>query len=297
MLFSFRFAENIKVMKVIKSVDVLKEQIKNANLTPVGFVPTMGALHQGHLSLVQNAVKQSGQVVISIYVNPTQFNDKEDLRNYPRTLDNDLAILGKVLRTNDIVFTPEDREIYPEEDKRKFHFGNLDNVMEALHRPGHFNGVAQVITRLFDIVEPDIAFFGQKDFQQLAVIRELVRQTGSKVTIVGNPIVRENDGLAMSSRNRLLDPEIRKNAGIIYKALYAASGMLKLYDIPEIKSFVRTTIEGINGFSVDYFEITDDLELIPVNSKKEINPERNYFGCIAVKAGKIRLIDNIEFTL
>ena len=155
-------------------------------------------------------------------MNPTQFNDKNDLKNYPRTLENDLKILAEVLRENDIVFTPSVKEIYPEEDKREFHFGNLDNVMEALHRPGHFNGVAQVVSRLFEIVKPDIAFFGQKDFQQLAVIKALVNQTGNKVKIIGNPIVREKDGLAMSSRNSLLDQEIRKNAPIIFKTISSA---------------------------------------------------------------------------
>ena len=140
-------------------------------------------------------------MVVSIYVNPTQFNDKNDLRNYPRTLDADLKLLKNVFRNSDIVFTPDDKEIYPEEDNRIFHFGNLDKVMEALHRPGHFNGVAQVVSRLFDIVKPDIAIFGMKDFQQLAVIKELVRQTGNKVKIIGSPIIREKDGLAMSSRN------------------------------------------------------------------------------------------------
>ena len=145
------------------------------------------------------------------------------LKNYPRTPDSDLELLKKVLRENDLVFTPDNKEIYPEEDKREFHFGNLDNVMEALHRPGHFNGVAQVVSRLFEIVKPDIAIFGLKDFQQLAVIKALVKQTGNKVKIIGNPIIRENDGLAMSSRNRLLDPEIRKHAAIIYKTISAVA--------------------------------------------------------------------------
>ena len=174
----------------------------------------MGALHEGHLSLAENALKQCPVIVVSIFVNPTQFNDKNDLKNYPRTLDSDLELLGRVLRETDLVFTPAVKEIYPVEDKREFHFGNLDNVMEALHRPGHFNGVAQVVSRLFEIVKPDIAYFGLKDFQQLAVIKELVRQTGNKVKIIGNPIIREPDGLAMSSRNRLLDPEMRKNAPV-----------------------------------------------------------------------------------
>jgi pantoate--beta-alanine ligase len=257
----------------------------------------MGALHKGHISLVENALKQCSVVVISIYVNPTQFNDKDDLKNYPRTIDNDLVLLKKVLRENDIVFTPDDHEIYPEEDNRQFKFGNLDNVMEALRRPGHFNGVAKVVSRLFEIVKPDIAFFGLKDFQQLAVIKELVRQIGSKVKIAGNPIIRENDGLAMSSRNRLLEPAIRKQAAVIYKTISSASLMITEHDIPEIKKFVETNINNVPGFKLEYFDIVDDTELIPVSQRKEMMKGKRYFGCIALMAGKIRLIDNIEIGL
>jgi pantoate--beta-alanine ligase len=169
--------------------------------------------------------------------------------------------------------------------------------MEALHRPGHFNGVAQVVSRFFDIVKPDIAYFGLKDFQQLAVIKALVKQTGNKVKIIGNPIIRENDGLAMSSRNRLLEPEIRKNAHIIFKTISAAAPMIKKSNINEIKSFVRETINNVPGFMVEYFEIVDDTELIPLSDKDEIRNDKRYFGCIAVHAGKIRLIDNIEIGL
>jgi len=284
-------------MKVISTVNELQKAVKKTGLSPLGFVPTMGALHQGHLSLVQNAVSVCPLVVVSIYVNPTQFNDKNDLKNYPRTIVDDLKMLGKCLRKEDIVFTPDDKEIYPEEDKRIFHFGNLDNVMEALQRPGHFNGVAQVVSRLFDIVMPDIAFFGQKDFQQLAVIRELVRQTENKVKIVGNPIIREDDGLAMSSRNRHLDSEIRKNAGVIYSSISAASDMIHDHDIPFLIAYVKKNIEKVKGFNVEYFNIVDDEELRPVNTKAEMKKGKKYFGCIAVKAGKIRLIDNIEIPL
>jgi len=284
-------------MKVIKKVRDLQTLLCKMQLTPVGFVPTMGALHKGHISLVESALKQCPVVVVSIYVNPTQFNDKNDLKNYPRTLEKDLSLLEKVLRERDIVFTPDDKEIYPEEDIRVFHFGNLDNVMEALHRPGHFNGVGQVVSRLFDIVKPDIAFFGMKDFQQLAVIKELVKQTKRKVKVIGNPIIRENDGLAMSSRNILLDPEIRRNAPIIYKTISAASEMISGNDIPSIKSFVENSINSVHEFKVEYFEIVDDTELIPVNIRTEMKPGKRYFGCIAVQAGKIRLIDNIEFGL
>jgi pantoate--beta-alanine ligase len=284
-------------MKVISTVKELQEATKGPDSSPLGFVPTMGALHHGHLTLVQNALILCSRVVVSIYVNPTQFNDKNDLKNYPRTPDADLALLRSVLREKDIVFTPDDKEIYPAEDRRVFHFGNLENVMEALHRPGHFNGVAQVVSRLFEIVKPDIAIFGQKDFQQLAVIKELVRQMGNKVKIIGNPIVREDDGLAMSRRNRLLDPEKRKKAGIIYSAISAAANMINDHDIPYLISYVKKSIERVEGFSVEYFEIVDDKELIPVAARCEMKNGKKYFGCIAVRTGNIRLIDNIEIPL
>jgi pantoate--beta-alanine ligase len=284
-------------MKIINSVTELQNQLKNTDISPLGFVPTMGALHEGHLSLVVSAVQKCPVVVVSIFVNPTQFNDKNDLKNYPRTLDSDLELLSKVLRKTDLVFTPDEKEIYPEKDTREFHFGTLDNVMEALHRPGHFNGVAQVVSRLFDIVKPDIAIFGQKDFQQLAVIRALVKQTHNKVNIIANPIIREKDGLAMSSRNRLLAPDVRDHASIIFKTISSVSSMIKKTDIPEIKSFVENSINNVPGFHVEYFEIVDDTELLPVSKKAEIRKDKRYFGCIAVQAGKIRLIDNIEIEL
>jgi pantoate--beta-alanine ligase len=284
-------------MKVLSTVVELQIRLRRINLSPVGFVPTMGALHKGHLSLVESVVQKCPVAVVSIFVNPTQFNDKNDLKNYPRTLENDLELLKSVLRKEDLVFTPAVEEIYPEKDTREFHFGNLDNVMEALLRPGHFNGVAQVVSRLFEIVKPDIAFFGLKDFQQLAVIKSLVKQTGNKVKIIGNPIIRESDGLAMSSRNRLLDPEIRKQAPKIYETISAAALMIKTHDIPQIKSFVKDTINKLPEFNVEYFEIVDDSDLIPVNTKDEFKKDKRYFGCIALRAGKIRLIDNIEIAL
>lgn len=284
-------------MKVVSTIKSLQKAITSSGLSPLGLVPTMGALHKGHLSLVRNAMALCPQVVVSIFVNPTQFNDKKDLKNYPRCLNDDLILLKEALRGNDLVFTPDEKEIYPVEDKRVFLFGNLENVMEALHRPGHFNGVGQVVSRLFDIVKPDMAFFGQKDFQQLAVIKELVRQTGSKVKIIGNPIIREDDGLAMSSRNRLLDPEIRKKAGRIYSTISAAANMINDHDIPFLVAYVVKNIEKSEGFKVEYFEIVDDLELRPVAARCEMKKGKRYYGCIAVKAGKIRLIDNIEIPL
>ncbi|MDX9947906.1 MAG: pantoate--beta-alanine ligase [Bacteroidales bacterium] len=281
-------------MQKIRTVRKLRTALRSAKLSPVGFVPTMGALHQGHLSLVRNAMENCPVVVVSIYVNPTQFNDRNDLKNYPRTPESDIDLLGGVMRENDIVFMPDDKEIYPEEDRREFRFGNLDNVMEALHRPGHFNGVARVVSRLFDIVKPDKAYFGQKDFQQLAVIRELVKQTGSKVEIIGNPIIREADGLAMSSRNQRLEEELRTKAGIIYSALSDAAGMIADHDITAIREHVIKKIEDAGGFSVEYYEIADDVEMKLLNTKTEMEKGKRYYGCIAVKAGSIRLIDNVE---
>jgi pantoate--beta-alanine ligase len=284
-------------MKRTSTIKELQDLIENMHLSPLGFVPTMGALHNGHVSLVRAAAISCPLVVVSIFVNPAQFNDKEDLKNYPRTLDKDLSLLGKVMRENDIVFIPDVEEIYPVEDKRIFTFGNLDKVMEGVQRPDHFNGVAKVVTRLFDIVKPDIAYFGQKDFQQLTIIKELVRQTDSKIEITGCPIVRESDGLAMSSRNQLLEPEIRKKAGLIFRTISEAAVMAGKNEINVLKEFVKTTINKNEGFTVEYFEIVDDVKLIPLKSKNEVRKGVKYFGCIAVKAGKVRLIDNIEISL
>ena len=282
-------------MKIIKTVREIRELLKNINLKPSGFVPTMGALHPGHISLVRNAVNKCPVVTVSIYINPAQFNDREDLKNYPRTIGSDLELLSPVLRENDIVFTPDDDEIYPVADTREFDFGNAGKVMEALHRPGHFNGVGRVVSRLFDIVQPDVAFFGMKDFQQLAVVRELVRQLGYRIKIEGNPIIREPDGLAMSSRNALLEPEMRQKAPVIYRTISKAAQMMPDRDVPEIKDYIVNTIEKSGGLKVEYFEIVDDKKLVALSKKGEMKKNRHYFGCIAVRAGKIRLIDNIEF--
>jgi len=284
-------------MRRISTVGELRKRVNELNLSPLGFVPTMGALHDGHMSLVTIATKECPLVVVSIFVNPTQFNDKEDLKNYPRTMEEDLALLKNHLRKEDIVFTPDEKEVYPTPDNRVFSFGNLDNVMEALQRPGHFNGVGQVVSRLFDMVSPDIAFFGQKDFQQVAVIRSLVRQLKLDVRIKACPIIREPDGLAMSSRNRLLEKDTRERAPVIYKTISRAASMINEMDIPEIKKFVKSSIEKEPGFRIEYFEIVDDTDLIPVRIKSTLNKKKNYFGCIAVKTGKIRLIDNIEIPL
>lgn len=284
-------------MEVAKSIRELRGKLDTMKQVPLGFIPTMGALHDGHISLTSCAKKDCPVMVVSIYVNPTQFNDKEDLKNYPRTIQSDLRLLEKHLRKNDIVFIPDDSDIYPEPDTRKFSFGSLDMVMEAVHRPGHFNGVAQVVSRLFEIVRPDIAYFGLKDFQQVAVIKSLVRQMNINVRIEACPIIRESDGLAMSSRNRLLEPDIRRRAPVIHRTLLKAAEMIKTADISEIRKYVIKTIELEKDFEVEYFEIADDEELKPVSDRGGMKSDRRYYGCIAVRAGRIRLIDNIEITL
>lgn len=283
-------------MLICSTVKDLREALSSKALSPVGFVPTMGALHAGHISLVEKSVGENPVTVVSIFVNPAQFNDRNDLENYPRMTESDIKLLSGVLRTDDIVFIPPEKEIYPgNEPEVIFDFKTLDKVMEGAFRPGHFNGVVKVVSRLFDIVMPDVAYFGQKDLQQVTIIRELARQQNRKTRIISCPIVREPDGLAMSSRNLLLDPEIRQHAGIIFKTLSAASELICSTDISEIKEFVREQINKTPGFSLEYFEIADDLELKPVTMKTEMVPGRRYFGCIAVRAGGIRLIDNTEF--
>jgi pantoate--beta-alanine ligase len=250
----------------------------------------MGALHLGHLSLVEAAGSQTDFVVVSIFVNPTQFNDKGDLERYPRDLQKDLNLLEPT--ACDLVFAPEPEEIYPEPDNRQFNFGDLEQVMEGKFRPGHFNGVAQVVSRLFDIVQPDKAFFGQKDFQQLAIIVEMVRKLRLTVEIVPCPIIREADGLAMSSRNVLLTGEQRKNAVHIFKTLSEAVNKTAEMDVEELCQWVIKRINENDYLNTEYFEIVNERTLQPIKSWKESEKK---IGCIAVHCGKIRLIDNMQF--
>ena len=284
-------------MKVFTTAKEVKEHYRVCVLRLPGFVPTMGALHEGHLSLVEAAVKSSRMAAVSIFVNPTQFNDPDDLLKYPRTLEADLQMLSGLLRENDFVFTPTVEEIYPEPDTRVFDFGDIERVMEGLHRPGHFNGVAQVVSRLFEIIRPSAAFFGQKDYQQLTIIRELARRDFPKIEIVACPIVREKDGLAMSSRNKRLLLRHRERAGEIYRTLIAAAAMASDYETAEIKEFVADRINMIPDFRLEYFEIVQDVTLTPVRAAIEMSPDKTYYGCIALFAGDVRLIDNIEIRL
>ena len=254
----------------------------------IGFVPTMGALHQGHLSLVETAGSMCDIVVVSIFVNPTQFNDKNDLANYPRTLESDMKLLSTT--RCEYIFSPAVEEVYPVPDTRKFNFGNLEAVMEGAFRPGHFNGVAQVVSRLFEIVLPDKAFFGRKDFQQMAIIKDMVRQLNVPIEIVPCDIIREKDGLAMSSRNKLLLPEYRNCVPLIYQTLRDAKYLVNLKTVQEIKEYVVNQVNATQLLRVEYFEIVDDTTLMSVESWSEAGTK---VGCIAVYAGKIRLIDNI----
>jgi pantoate--beta-alanine ligase len=255
----------------------------------IGFVPTMGALHEGHLSLVREAVKNNSVTVVSIYVNPTQFNDKSDLDRYPRDLQRDIKLLKKT--GCDVIFSPSDREMYPEPDNRKFDFGALETVMEGKYRPGHFNGVGQIVSKLFDAVIPHKAYFGLKDFQQLAIIKKLVSDLNYPVEIVPCAIVRESDGLAMSSRNELLSPEMRKAAPFVYQTLKDVSGKSKSHPISSIKANVKQAFKNHELLELEYFEIVNDFTLQSID---EMHPKTACTACIAVFAGKIRLIDNVQ---
>ncbi len=279
----------MQVVKRISELRAVLDNVKKEGKT-IGFVPTMGALHPGHISLVNEAGQQTGFVVVSIFVNPTQFNDKEDLKRYPRDLNKDLILLESTACR--LVFSPEVEEVYPEPDTRQFNFGTLESVMEGKHRPGHFNGVAQVVSKLFDMVQPDKAFFGQKDFQQLTIIKALVKQLNLPLEIVPCPIIREADGLAMSSRNILLDADQRRNAVHISQTLFEARNKTNEMSVKELCEWVIARIDENEYLKVEYFEIVDDEKLQTVENWNE---PVNKVGCIAVHCGKIRLIDNIIF--
>jgi pantoate--beta-alanine ligase len=272
-------------------IDLQKELSRDkAQQKSIGFVPTMGALHQGHLELVKRSVAENGVSVVSIFVNPTQFNDKKDLLKYPRTLDADCDLLRKT--GCDYVFAPDVNEIYPAPDERQFNFGNLANVMEGQFRPGHFNGVAQVVSRLFDIVKPDKAYFGEKDFQQLAIIRELVKQLNIPVQIVACPIVREKEGLALSSRNARLTENQRKEALFISHTLFESKKRWKELSVQALKLWVIHEINAASELQTEYFDIVDGFTLQSIENWEDTEYP---VGCAAVFAGEVRLIDNISY--
>lgn len=276
-------------METITNSEELRRALGSRDRSGIGFVPTMGALHAGHRSLVERARRECATVVVSVFVNPTQFNDKTDLKNYPRTPEADLRLLEEV--GADYVFMPSVEEVYPEPDTRTFDFGMIDKVMEGATRPGHFNGVAQVVSRLFDLVKPAKAYFGEKDFQQIAVIREMVRQLRIPVEITPCPIVRGEDGLALSSRNTLLDTDHRTAAPYIYKVLKAAVEKSHQTTPDQLAAWVTAQVESNPLLKVIYFQVVDAATMQQVRTWEE-SPAIQ--GCIAVQAGDIRLIDNIK---
>jgi pantoate--beta-alanine ligase len=258
----------------------------------IGLVPTMGALHEGHASLVRRSVEENDVTVVSVFVNPTQFNDKNDLKNYPRDLDTDCRLLEACKA--DFVLAPSVEEIYPTPDTRQFEYPPVSTVMEGAHRPGHFNGVCQVVSRLFYIVRPDRAYFGEKDWQQIAVVKAMVRHLGLGVQIVECPIVRDTDGLARSSRNTLLSPEERAIAPLIYKALSQSIDYAKSHTLRETHDKVVSDINAVDGLKVEYFAIVDGNTLQDI---ADWDDSSYIVGCITVYCGKtpIRLIDHIKY--
>lgn len=279
-------------MKIIDTISELENQLQGYRHKgeTIGLVPTMGALHQGHASLVERCVADNKISTVSLFVNPTQFNNKEDLKHYPRTPEKDHELLERL--GVDYVFSPSVEEMYPEEDKRVFDFGQLDRVMEGEFRPGHFNGVAQIVSKLFDIVKPDNAYFGEKDFQQLAIVKDMVRQLQMPVNIIGMPIVRESSGLAMSSRNQRLSEEQKKNASEVYKVLNESKLMIDKFIPYELINYVSESINKVSGLKVEYFQIVDGDNLQPVTSWSDSD---YIVGCIALFCGEVRLIDNIRY--
>jgi pantoate--beta-alanine ligase len=268
---------------LVATINLLKTSKKT-----LGFVPTMGALHSGHLSLVHAAKSQTDIVVCSIFVNPIQFNDPKDFEKYPKTELEDCKMLEAA--GCNIVFIPTVNEVYPLGFKKEiFHFGSLENVMEGAHRPGHFSGVAMVVKRLFELVQPDKAFFGLKDYQQFSIIRELVNQTKMKIDLIGMPTVREEDGLAMSSRNRLLNENERKEAVTLIRLLNKTKENYSQFNISELKFDFENELSKHPDFKLDYFEIADGKSLQPLLDKNSEEPR----AFVAAFLGNVRLIDNV----
>jgi len=278
----------MQIVKLIAETQSIISEYK-ANGKRVGLVPTMGALHQGHLSLVAQSKKENDITVVSIFVNPTQFNNPNDLKSYPRILDKDLELLSEY--EPDLIFIPEVEEVYPEPDTRIFDFGDIEKVMEGKNRPGHFNGVAQVVSKLFSYISPNNAYFGQKDFQQVAVIKQMTKDLELDINIVSCPIIREVDGLAMSSRNMLLSELERKNASKISETLIKACNLVPDFGVSLLKEWVVTEINSNAYLEVEYFEIVDDTSL---QSIEKWDDSDNRIACITVQVGKVRLIDNIS---
>lgn len=281
-------------MKVFHKIVELQNELFNARKEgkTVGLVPTMGALHEGHASLVKQSITDNDITVVSVFVNPTQFNDQTDLKNYPRTLDNDCSLLGSL--GVDYVFAPSVEDMYPLPDNRHFEFPPVTTVMEGAHRPGHFNGVCQVVSRLFYIVRPNKAYFGEKDWQQIAVVKAMVKSLCLNVEIVSCPIIREKSGLALSSRNSLLTDDERKIATNIYKTLKSSVTYAKKHTVKETHDMVVEKIDAIEGLKVEYFSIVDGNTLTDLDNWDDSD---YVVGCITVFCGQkpIRLIDHIKY--
>jgi len=280
-------------MKVFRKKEELSNYLKknNKNTTSIGFVPTMGALHQGHLALVKASLKDNDQTVVSIFVNPTQFDNPDDLKKYPRTFETDKKLLQD-LNDNIIIYYPDAIDFYDGNiQSEPFDFDGLEYEMEGKHRPGHFDGVGTVVKKLFEVVQPDRSYFGEKDFQQLQIIKKLVEKTKMPIDIIPIPIYREPDGLAMSSRNKRLTPKHRKAAPFIQQVLQQAKYLFETESVNTVKKFVYDAIAAHPLLQIEYFEIADEKTLKPIENKISGN---KYRGFIVVYAGDIRLIDNIE---
>lgn len=281
-------------MKIIQKTSELEAVLAEERSAgkKIGLVPTMGALHAGHASLVERAVAENDCTVVSVFVNPTQFNDPTDLKNYPRTLEADCTLLESL--GADIVFAPTVEEAYPEPDNRRFSYPPIDTVMEGARRPGHFNGVCQIVSKLFLWVKPDRAYFGEKDYQQIAVIRAMVKDQGFQLELRPCPIVREESGLALSSRNALLTEEERRTAVCISQALKSSVPFAQTHTVAETHDLVVGALNATKGLEVEYFEIVDGTTLQPVSSWDDA---ALVVGCITVYCGQrpVRLIDNIKY--
>jgi len=278
-------------MVTIQTKKALLEQLRSLpKENHLGLVPTMGALHQGHTSLIKKAVQENDHVVVSIFVNPTQFNNAQDLEKYPKTLDSDVALIKRIA-SEAIIFTPTIKEIYKNDTQSKIYdFNGLDKVMEGSFRAGHFNGVGTIVEVLFNLIQPRKAYFGEKDFQQLRIIQKLTEIQKLPVEIIGCPIVRETQGLAMSSRNERLHPMLRQKAGFIYQTLKTAKRKFGTENANTLKKWVETEFVAHPDFDLEYFEITDTDTLTPIKKKTD---NTKYRAFIAVFADDVRLIDNI----
>ena len=279
-------------MEILRTVSGLKKALQpfRDEGKMHGFVPTMGALHEGHAELIRRCVEENDICTVSLFVNPTQFNNKEDLKLYPRTPEKDFELLEKL--GVDFVFSPSVEEMYPEPDNRVFNFGRLDKVMEGAFREGHFNGVAQVVSKLFDYVEPERAYFGEKDYQQLAIVKDMVKQLQMNVEVVPVATVREQNGLAMSSRNQRLTETQRRNAAKIYEYLKESKSLSGTKSPSEVVDFVKERINNVEELNVEYFDIVDGDSLESISSW---HISKSIVGCIAVFCGDVRLIDNIRY--